>query len=272
METRHIEFEHTRLAVHLAGRGPLAMLIHGYPLDHRLWLDALHGPLAARHTLVAIDLRGHGGSPWCGDAVHTMDTFADDVAAVLRTLGDEPAHTVGLSMGGYVALALWANHRALVRSLALVDTRAAADGEAARAARDAAVRTAVEQGRRPLATAMLDKLLGKRAPDDPHGLLLRARVTTMATATPVETIVADLRGLRDRPDRTALLSGITVPTLVVVGSDDAITPPAEARTMAAAIPGAELVEVPRCGHLVPMEDPAAFAAALGAFWVRVDGA
>ncbi|MBX3462346.1 MAG: alpha/beta fold hydrolase [Planctomycetes bacterium] len=271
METRFVAFDHTRLAVHLAGRGPLAVLLHGYPLDHRMWLDAMHGPLAERHTLVAVDLRGHGQSPWCGDAVHAMDTFADDVSAVIRTLSDEPVHVVGLSMGGYVAQALWARHAPLVRSLALVDTRAAADAMAARAARDAAARAVVEQGRRALATGMLDKLLAKRAADDPFGLLLRARVLSMATSLPVETIVADLRGLRDRPDRTGMLPSITVPTLVVVGSDDAITPPAEAQRMAAAIAGAELVEVPRCGHLVPMEEPAAFARALGAFWARIEG-
>jgi pimeloyl-ACP methyl ester carboxylesterase len=272
METRHVAFDHTRLAVHIAGRGPLAVLLHGYPLDHRMWLDVLHGPLAERHTLVAIDLRGHGQSPWCGDAVHAMDTFADDVSAVIRTLSDEPVHTVGLSMGGYVALALWANHAPLVRSLALVDTRAAADNDAGKSARDAAARTVVEQGPRALATAMLAKLLAERPADDPHGLLLRARVLTMATALPTETIVADLRGLRDRPDRRALLPSITVPTLCVVGSEDAITPPTEAQQLAAAIPGAELVEIPRCGHLVPMEDPTAFARALGAFWARLDGA
>ena len=271
METRYVSFERTRIAVHVTGRGPLAVLIHGYPLDHRMWADTLHGPLAEAHTLVAVDLRGHGHSPWCGDEAHTMDTFADDVSAVIRTLSDDPVHVVGLSMGGYVAQALWQNHADLVRSLALVDTRAAADDAAGKAARDAAIRTAVEQGRRAIATAMLDKLLAKRAADDAHGLLLRARVLTMATAMPVETIVADLRGLRDRPDRTAMLPDITVPTLVVVGSEGVITKPPEAKAMAAAIPGATLVEVPGCGHLVPMEDPAAFAAALGSFWAGVGG-
>lgn len=266
METRFLSFEHTTLAVHVAGRGPVAILIHGYPLDHRMWLDAMQGPLARQRTLVALDLRGHGRSPWCGDPVHTMDRFADDVAAVVHTISDEPVDVVGLSMGGYVAQAVWAAHPQLVRSLALVDTRAHADDEAARTARDAAMRTAVEQGRGAIAAAMLGKLLAKRADDDPHGLLLRARVSTMIESQPAETIVADLRGLRSRPDRTAMLGTITVPTLVVVGEHDALTPPADARAMAAAVAGAHLAVVPGCGHMVPMEDPAAFARELGGFW------
>jgi len=266
METRFVTLPDARLAVHVAGRGPLAVLLHGYPLDHRMWLDSMRGPLAQQRRFAAIDLRGHGQSPWCGDPVHTMDRFADDVAAVIRDLGEASADVVGLSMGGYVALALCAGHGPLVRSLALVDTRAQNDDEAARAGRDAAIRTVVEQGRAALSATMPGKLLAPRAAADPHGLLLRARLQTMIEGLPAETIVADLRGLRDRPDRTALLPTIAVPTLVVVGEHDAIAPPAEAAAMAAAIRGARCVVVPGCGHMTPIEDPAAFAAALGAFW------
>src|SRR5262249_62202886 len=76
----------------------------------------------------------------------------------------------------------------------------------------------------------------------------------------------DLKAMRDRPDSTAFLSEISVPTLVVVGEHDAISPPAEAETMAKAIPGARLVTVPAAGHLTPMESPAAVASALGDFF------
>ena len=75
------------IAVHLRGQGPLCVLLHGYPLDHRMWLDVLHSPLAERRTLCAIDLRGHGQSPWAGDTTHTMELLASDVAAVIRKIG-----------------------------------------------------------------------------------------------------------------------------------------------------------------------------------------
>lgn len=262
MPTRHIEFDHTRLAVHLTGRGPLALLVHGYPLDHRMWLDVMHGPLAQRRTLVAVDLRGHGASPWCGDAVHSMPTFADDLAAVIRTLTDAPIDVVGLSMGGYVTEALWAQHPELVRSLVLTNTRAAADTTPVRDGRHVAIQDVVQNGRRKLAESMLQKLVLPRA-----DTLLRARIQSMIEGTAVETIVADLRGLADRPDRTALLPTITVPTLVVAGEHDPITPQAEMQAMAQAIPGATFVVVQGAAHMTPMEQPQAFAEAVGAFWV-----
>ena len=251
----------TVLRAHCAGTGPLALLLHGYPLDHRMWLDTLRSPLARRRTLCALDQRGHGESPFAGDAVHTMERLADDAAAVIRSLTDDPVDVVGLSMGGYVAFALWARHPQLVRSLVLSNTRAGADGHQARAGRDMAVATVLDKGRAAIADAMLPKLL---APD--ADAMVRARVRTMIEGTPVETIVADLRGLKDRADRVAMLGSITVPTLCVVGELDPITPVAEADVMANGIAGALRVVVPGAAHMTPMEQPAAFAAAVGAFW------
>lgn len=251
----------TTLEVTSAGHGPPALLLHGYPLDHRMWLDTLHGPLAARRTLWCPDQRGHGRSPGSGDALHTMELLADDAAAVIRACSDEPVDVVGLSMGGYVALALWALHPDLVRSLVLSNTRAGADSDAAKAARTASIATALEHGRSAIVQAMLPKLLAPGA--DP---LLAARIRTMIESVPVEAIVADLRGLKDRADRTTLLRTITVPTLVVVGDQDPITPPSEAQLLAAGIPGAQLVVVPSAAHMTPMEQPTAFATALATFW------
>lgn len=261
METRHISFDHTRLAVHLAGRGPLAVLVHGYPLDHRMWLDVMQGPLAKTRTLAAIDLRGHGQSPWCGDGVHAMTTFADDVAAVIRTLTDDPVDVVGLSMGGYAVQALWQEHRQLVRSLVLSNTRAGADSPPGRAARDAAIATVAQKGRAAIAEAMLPKLL---LPDaDP---LLVARVRSMVEGTACETIVADLRGMKDRPDRTAMLAEVAVPVLVVAGEHDALMPMAECEAMAKAAPHGRLAVVDGTAHMSPMERPDAWAEAVGEFW------
>ncbi len=249
------------LAVHLCGQGPLAVLLHGYPLDHRMWLDLMHGPLAHRRTLAAIDLRGHGRSPGSGDPVHTMDLLADDTAAVIKTLSNAGAGVAALSMGGYVAFALWARHPHLVRSLVLANTRAIADSPEARAGRDAAIATVLTKGRTAIADAMLPRLLPPDA--DP---LLAARVRTMVEDTPAETIVADLRGLQQRPDRGALLPTITVPTLVVAGTADPIAPLAESGAMARAIPGAHFLALPGTAHLAPMERPAEFAAAVGPLW------
>ncbi|MEZ5962938.1 MAG: alpha/beta fold hydrolase [Planctomycetota bacterium] len=260
-ETRYVDVGWAKLAVHTVGSGPPALLIHGYPLDHRVWLDLLASPLTARNTLVAVDLRGHGMSPWAGDPVHAMELFADDCAALIQTLALGPAHVAGLSMGGYVTLALWERHPKVVRSLALVDTRSAADSEQGKAGRMAAMDAVVNAGRRALALAMIEALV----PSDAD-LITKGRIASMIEFQPVETIIADLRGMRDRVDRTWVLPTVRVPALVVVGERDTLTPPAEATQIARAIPGARLVVVPGSGHLVPIDGAAVLVRELGAFW------
>ncbi len=250
-----------RITAHLSGEGPLAVLLHGFPLDHRMWLDVLQGPLRRMRTLCAIDLRGHGHSPWSGDAAHTMERMADDVAHVIGALGHEQADVCGLSMGGYVAMALHARHLGCVRSLVLTNTRAAADTPAQAAARDDAIRSVATQGRGAIVEAMLPKLL-------PEGADLQHmdRIRTMIEATPAETVIADLRGLQQRPDRRPELSGIHAPTLVVAGDRDVLTPLAETREWSAQIPGADLAVIEGTGHMSPLEDQPAWSRAVSGFW------
>jgi pimeloyl-ACP methyl ester carboxylesterase len=169
-------------------------------------------------------------------------------------------------MGGYIALALMKRRPEKVRALALVDTRAGADDEAGRARRNEAIATLRSGGVAPIAQAMLPKLLS------PEGLKkadLVERASRIMTRQKAETVEADLAAMRDRPDQTASLLSIAVPTLVVVGELDVLTPPSESQAMTAAIPGARLVVVPGAGHLAPMERPRAVAAALGEFFSGV---
>lgn len=262
IETHHIHVPGARLAVHTSGTGPAAVLVHGFPLDHRMWLDSLRDLSGAGRRVAAVDLRGHGHSPWAGDQIHTMDLLAADVAAVIRSLGGQ-ADVVGLSMGGYVVLALWERHPELFRSMALVDTRAGADSAEGRAGRDALAEAVVSEGRGVLVERMLSRLVPADA-----DLVVRGRLRTMMEDMPVESVVADLRGLRDRPDRSGLLASIDAPTLVMVGEEDTLTPPAEAEVLAGGIAGAELVVVPGAGHMVPMEAPGVCAQALAELWSR----
>lgn len=232
-----------------SGEGAAAIFLHGFPLDHSLWLDQLKGLAHVRHC-IAPDLRGVGRSDPTVDAVLTMEMLADDVTGLLAALGIEHADVVGLSMGGYVALALWELRPDMVRSLALIDTRAGADGPEAQAARDAMIDRILDGGRQALADEMVQGLLG-RAPSR----RAQARLRSMIEGTRYETLVASLEGIRDRKDRTAVLPTISVPTLVCGGEDDALIPPEQIRELAAAIPGARVTIVPRSGHLPVIESP-----------------
>lgn len=246
----------TMLYYREAGEGDLAVFIHGFPLDHTVWLDQLHGLAHVRHC-VAPDLRGFGRSDPVVDPALDMEVMADDVAGLIESLGATEADIVGISMGGYVALALYELRPAIVRTLTLVDTRATPDSSEARAARDALAAQLLDEGRTAFAGKMLASLLG------PHPEpAIRARVRSMIEGTRYETMTAALEGMKDRPDRSALLPHVAVPTLVVSGEHDALIPPAQARAMAESIPGARTTIVAGAGHLSPMERPDAVNSAL----------
>jgi YbgC/YbaW family acyl-CoA thioester hydrolase len=254
------------LAVEVRGEGPAILFVHGYPLDRTMWraqLDELEG-----YRRIAPDLRGMGESD-APDLGYGMGIYADDLAALLDALGVDDVVLCGQSMGGYVLFEFLRRWRDRVRGLILVDTRAEADGAEARRARDAAAATARESGAAAIADAMLPKLLAKstaeRAPEIVEG------VRRMITATPVAGIVGALAAMRDRHDSTALLPTLAgLPTLVIVGEEDAVTPQDGARRMAAAIPGARLVVISGAGHLAPVERPSETTAAMLDF-LRVVG-
>ncbi len=241
------------------------LLVHGFPFSSRLWAEQLARPPEG-WRLIAPDLPGFGESPPPAAAVdaYSMDLFADVLAALLDEKGIGKAVVCGLSMGGYIALALWRRHRDRVAALVLADTRAETDDAAARAAR--ASSTAGVRARGSVAEAvesMLPRLLSAATLRDRPGVVKRLR--GMMETTPVETFARAQTGMAVRPDSTGLLPAIDVPALVVVGAEDGITPPAAARAMAAAIPGAALRVIPAAGHVTPPEVPAAFGAALSGF-------
>jgi 3-oxoadipate enol-lactonase len=245
------------------GAGPPVLFIHGFPLDHRLWLDQVR-TLRSSHRCLAPDLLGSGRSDPVAERELTMESLAADMAAVVEWADAGPVDVVALSMGGYVALAMWEATPSLFRSLTLADTKATADGEEARAAREATIQRLVTDGRAALAADMAKGLLGEAPSPDAI-----ARLKTMIEDTPYETIVAALRGMRDRADRTVALDAITVPTLVVGGAEDQLMPEVDMRSLGDAIPGARTVIIPGAGHLPPIEQPEAMTGALEEFFAEL---
>jgi pimeloyl-ACP methyl ester carboxylesterase len=195
---------------------------------------------------------------------YSIETYAGDLAALLDTLGIEDAVLCGLSMGGYVALEFVRRWRKRVRALVLMDTRAEADSADARRARDTAAATAREEGAAAVADALLPRMLSRGThADSPE---TTEEVRRMMAATPVAGMVGALGAMRDRADSTELLPGLAgLPTLVIVGADDVLTPPTEAQAIAAAVPGARLSVIAGAGHLPPVERPAETTAALREF-------
>jgi YbgC/YbaW family acyl-CoA thioester hydrolase len=249
------------LAVEVRGDGPAVLFIHGYPFDHTIWthqVSALDG-----WCRIAPDLRGMGQSD-APDLGYSMETYAADMAELLDLLGARQVVLVGLSMGGYVAFEFLRRWRSRVRGLVLIDTRAEPDSPEGRMARDAAAATARDHGAGAIAQSMLPKVLGASTLAGAPGTVERVRA--MMAATPVAGIVGALGAMRDRPDSAPLLPELaSLPTLVIVGDEDEVTPPAQARAMAEAIPGASLVVIRSAGHLPPVERPAETTDALLAF-------
>src|SRR5262245_35376520 len=231
------------------------LLLHAFPLNARMWAGQI-AALSPKWRVLALDYPGFGRSEPRSEP-STMDALAEDVFAVLDRRGVERAAVVGLSMGGYLAFEVHRRRPGLFRALALCDTRAGADTPAAAAGRDAFAADAIDKGLGWVADQLVPKLL--RAQPAVRSV---AEVRALIEQGTPAGVAAAQRGMARRPDSTPTLSTIECPTLIVVGAEDAITPPAESRKMAAAIPGATLLEIPGAGHLSSLEAPAAFDKAL----------
>lgn len=243
------------------GAGAPVVLLHGFPFNHSMWRGQVEA-LRRTHRVVTPDLRGHGATSAVGDAA-TMEEMAQDVAALLDQLEVERATFGALSMGGYVALAFYRLFPHRVRALVLADTRPQADTDEARANREQMAQRALAEGMAAIAETMLPKLLAPATLQDRPEII--ARVREMILNTQPEGAAAALRGMARRRDQTSLLSEILAPTLILVGSEDTLTPPADSELMHRKIPGSQLVVIEGAGHVSNIERPTEFNDALTKF-------
>lgn len=246
-----------QLAYRDEGEGLPLLLVHAFPLSGAMWQPQLNA-LASRYRVIVPDLRGFGASE-LGAGVESLDQYADDLNALLEHLGVQQAALAGLSMGGYIAFAFLRKYADRVNALVLADTKAAADTEEARQKREQNARLVETEGLGVLADQMLPNLLAAHTADEQREI-----VRGIIVANKPEGIAAALRAMAKRPDSTAMLSEIAIPTLVIVGSEDMLTPPSAARKMHDALPNSRLVEIPGAAHLSNLEAPEAFNQALDA--------
>jgi len=234
------------------------VLLHAFPLTAEMWARqkaALEG-----RTVLVPDLPGFGSSP-PGPA--SLDGFAEGVVRAMDAVGVDRAVVAGLSMGGYVALRLWDRWPERVAGLVLADTRAGADSPEAAARRDEQARRARREGLAWLAESMLPNVLGPTTLQQQPGVVEHVR--RMMEGANAEGVARALLAMRDRPDSTELLRRIDVPVLAIVGEEDTLTPPSEARLIAESVPDGRLEVLPDAGHLSNLENPEAFQAALERF-------
>jgi 3-oxoadipate enol-lactonase len=228
---------------------PVVLLLHAFPLDGRMWVSQRRALEAAGHDVVAPDLPG-------AEADIGFGSWGESVLGEVE--GD--FIPVGISMGGYLAFELWRRARGRIPALVLADTRATADTPEQRQARDDTIRLLGEDGFEPFWDGLAPKLFSAGA--DPN-VVSGARA--LAAEQEITGLVAALTTLRDRDDSTPTLATIDVPVLVVVGEEDALTPPSDAAELEDGIRRARLVRISGAGHLTPLEEPEEFNRALLSF-------
>lgn len=247
MKLNSINLRHTD-----AGRGLPLVFVHGFPLSRGVWQKQVEA-LRSSYRVIAPDLRGFGDSE-TQPGPTTMAQYAADLCVLLRQLATGPVVLIGHSMGGYVALAFARQFPEMLRGLVLVGTKAGPDTAEAAAGRRVMAEKVKVEGVHVVIEALASKML---AADNQDARMVAQVRSFMAPSKPAGVIGA-LLGMAERPDATWLLGQIAVPTLVITGADDALTPPTESERLAQAIRRAQLKMIPHAGHLVAFERPDEF--------------
>jgi len=239
---------------------PPVILLHAFPVDARLWEDVEQQLREQGIEPIVPNLRGFGTNRDELPTEPNLDALADDVAALIEGTGAQSAVVAGVSMGGYVAMNLARRYPERVAGLVLVDTKAAADPQAGADGRRAFADRVDAEGSAWVADAMMSKLISDstvtQRPD------VEQRVRQQIAGCPPATIAWIQRAMAQRPDSFDVLDTFDGPVLVIVGSEDLLSPPADAVAMAEASRQATLIEIPGVGHLTPLENPVVVTVAI----------
>jgi pimeloyl-ACP methyl ester carboxylesterase len=244
------------------GNGQPIVLLHGYPFNRTMWQDQIK-ELSNKYRVICPDLRGHGQTSISGE-ISEMREMAKDTAKLLDHLGINQIILGGLSMGGYVVFEFYRQFPERVKALVLADTKPGADTEEARHKRFESAEKAIKEGMSAIADEMLPKVLSEETRADKPEIVNQVR--EMIESTSAAGAVAALRGMAARSDQTDLLANINAPTLIIVGDEDALTPPQEAEKMHQAIKNSQIVRIKNAAHLTPLEKPEEFDHALFDFF------
>ncbi len=235
------------------------LFLHAFPLQAAMWEPTL-GALPAGWRGIAPDLRGFGHSTLPPGDKHRIIDAAGDMIDLLDRLEIASAIVVGCSMGGYVLFEMIHTAQNYVAGAVLVSTKATADTAEGRAGRTAMIERLDKGGVEAIATEMLPKLLGATAQRDKPDL--EKHVRSLITANKPETVKMGIMALMERADSTSLLHHMSMPSLLIAGTEDTLIPPSQAEEMHREIPNSVCELIARAGHLPNLEQPAAFDALL----------
>lgn len=265
---KRITSDDAEIAYQVIGDGPPVVLLHPFPAHHELWMPAAEA-LALRYRLILPDLRGHGDSE-VGQGSANMAKHAADLARICDHEKVGRAVFAGVSIGGYVLFEFWRRYRGRVAALVLCDTRAQADTQEGRAARLLSAADVLERGTELFVESLIPRLLGKTTLATRPDLVAGAR-KMMMKMSPVD-IAEVQKGMAERPDSVPTLKTINVPTLVMVGDEDVLSPVGDADLMRQGIAGAQVKVIPRGGHYAVWEQAAEVGTLTRQFVDAVHGA
>jgi pimeloyl-ACP methyl ester carboxylesterase len=241
----------TEIYYEVKGNGPDLVLLHPFPAHHGIWTPVAD-LMSERFRVIAPDVRGLGQSA-PGDGPATMEKHANDLLRVCQDAGIEKAAFAGNSIGGYILFEFWRRFRERISGLIFVDTQAIADTAEARKNRLAAAEDVLKRGAEPFIDSQLPKYFGESTNRNRPDRVQDAR-RMMMQASPAG-IAAVQSGMAERPDSTPTLATINVPTLVIAGEEDSLTPFAEMEKIHKRIRGSSMRRIPTAGHYAPFEQP-----------------
>lgn len=232
---------------------PPVIFIHGFPYNSTMWSQQIK-KLKESYYCIAYDVRGLGDTP-PGDGQFTIEMFVDDLFSVMDSLDLDKPIVTGFSMGGYITLRAIEREHDRFRAVILCDTKSEADDDTGRIKRAGAISTIDKEGVEKFASDFVPMTFG----DDAQQQIPETYNTTLEQAKNESPIGVKgcLLAMAARTDTTAALGNIGIPTLLLVGEKDTLTPPSVMKDMHEKIAGSDMVTIPKAGHMSPLENPEA---------------
>lgn len=227
------------------------IFIHGFPFDQSMWINQIKA-LKNNYYCISYDLRGLGES-YVGDGQYTMEFYVDDLFTLINELEIDKPILCGLSMGGYISLRAVERSQEIFKGLILCDTKSEADDNAGKLKRSAAINLINTEGLIKFTDAFVTNCFSDETPLEQEKLFYDT-LYKAGQHNPLG-VKGAIFALLSRTDTTSNLSSIKIPTLLLCGSFDKLTPPTIMRIMSEKISNSEFAIIPQAGHMAPLENP-----------------